>query len=384
MFLAQTSAHPYGLHLEKAEGCYVWDKSGKRYLDLIAGIAVANIGHRHPKVLKAIEEQSDKYLHTMVFGEYIQDVQVGLGKKLSSILPEKLNCTYLVNSGTEAIEAALKLAKRHTGRTKIVSFNKSYHGSTHGAMSVSGNEEKKYAFRPLLPDVHFIEFNNENDLKIIDDKTACVIIEPIQGDAGVRIGNESFLAALRRKCDETGSLLIYDEIQVGMGRTGKMFAFEHSGIIPDILNLAKSLGGGLPIGAMISDRKIMQDFTHDPSLGHITTFGGNPLSCATASAVIEVLEDGLIDSVELKGKLFTSLLKHEEIKEIRQIGLMIAVDLENEEKLGNLISLCRDKGVIIYRFLSHPYSFRISPPLTITEEQIRQGVDVILESLDQI
>ncbi len=277
------------------------------------------------------------------------------------------------------------MAKRHTGRTKIVSFNKSYHGSTHGSMSVSGNEDRKNAFRPLLPDVHFIEFNDEAELEIIDNKTACVIIEPIQGDAGVRVGSKSFLSALRKKCNDTGALLIYDEIQIGMGRTGKMFAFEHSGIIPDIITLAKSLGGGLPIGAMISEREIMADFTHAPMLGHITTFGGNPLSCAAASAVIDVLKnDSIIHSVEQKGQLFATLLKHKEVKEVRQVGLLLAVDLENEKKLGNLISLCKEEGVIIYRFLSHPYSFRISPPLTISEDQIKFGAEIILDRLDQI
>lgn len=384
-YLARTSAYPYGLHLEKAEACYIWDKNGKRYLDLVAGIAVANTGHRHPEVLKAIEKQSQKYLHTMVYGEYDQDVQLELAENLHLILPDKLNCTYLVNSGTEANEAALKLAKRHTGRTKIISFRKSYHGSTHGSLSVSGNEEKKYAFRPLLPDVEFIDFNEISQLDRIDDKTACVIIEPVQGDAGVRIATKEFLIRLREKCNEKGALLIFDEIQSGMGRSGKFFAFEHSMVVPDILTLAKSLGGGLPIGAMISSEKIMSDFTEKPALGHITTFGGNPLSCAAASAVIKViLDEKLAETAEGKGKLFVKLLIHKEIKAVRQIGLMLAIDLENEQKLSTLIDLCKEEEVIIYRFLSHPYSFRISPPLIISESEIREGVEIILKCLDQI
>jgi len=321
----------------------------------------------------------------MVYGEYIQDIQVELAQKLTSLLPDSLNCCYLVNTGTEANEAALKLAKRHTGRSKIVSFYKSYHGSTHGSLSVSGNEEKKYAFRPLLPDVHFIEFNNEKQLEIIDQETACVIVEPVQGDAGVRIGEISFLKALRKRCTEKGALLIYDEIQVGMGRTGRMFDLERSETTPDILTLAKGLGGGLPIGIMISEHEIMKDFTHAPMLGHITTFGGNPLSCATALAVIDELQkNDLVISAAAKGSLFKSLLNHKEIKAIRQIGLMLAVDLENDVKLSKLIDLCKEKGVIVYRFLSHPYSFRISPPLTISEDQIKEGCQIILKSLDKL
>lgn len=384
-YLARTSSYPYGLHLDKAEACYVWDKNGKRYLDLVAGIAVANTGHRHPDVIKAIEKQSEKYLHTMVYGEYDQDVQIELAENLHKVLPEKLNCTYLVNSGTEANEAALKLAKRHTGRTKIISFRKSYHGSTHGSLSVSGNEEKKFAFRPLLPDVEFIDFNEVSQFDRIDKKTACVIVEPIQGDAGVRIGRKDFLVSLREKCDENGALLIFDEIQSGMGRSGKFFAFEHSNVVPDILTLAKSLGGGLPIGAMISSEEIMSDFTEKPVLGHITTFGGNPLSCAAASAVINIiLDEKLAEKAEEKGRFFVKLLIHKEIKEVRQIGLMLAIDLENEQKLSRLIELCKEDGVIIYRFLSHPYSFRISPPLTISESEIREGVKIILKCLDRI
>jgi len=383
--LAQTTDSPFGLYLEKAEGSYIWDTEGKKYLDFVAGIAVANVGHRHPTVVQAIETQLKKYLHTMVYGEYIQDIQVDLAEKLARILPSNLDCTYLVNSGTEANEAALKLAKRHTGRTKLVAFKKSYHGSTHGSLSVSGNEEKKYAFRPLLPDVRFLEFNNIEDLKQIDSSVAAVIIEVIQGDAGVRIAEKSFLTALRKTCDENGVLLIMDEIQSGMGRTGKMFSFEHYDVFPDILTLAKGFGGGLPIGAMISKKSIMSDFTHNPPLGHITTFGGNPLSCAAAGAVIDViLAENLCKKAVEKGSLITSLLLHSKIKALRQIGLMIAVDLENENELSQLIAYCKEHGVIIYRFLSHPFSFRISPPLNMSDYDIKTGVNIILEGLDQL
>lgn len=383
--LAQTTDSPYGIHLERAEGSYLWDVNGKKYLDLVAGIAVANVGHRHPIVVKSIEDQLQKYLHSMVYGEYIQDVQVDLAEKLASILPSNLNCTYLVNSGTEANEAALKLAKRHTGRRKLLSFNNSYHGSTHGSLSVSGNEEKKYAFRPLLPEVDFMEFNKLDDLKQIDNSVAAVIIEVIQGDAGVRIADKSFLNALRKKCDENDVLLIIDEIQSGMGRTGKMFSFEHYNVVPDILTLAKGFGGGLPVGAMITSHSIMSDFSHNPALGHITTFGGNPLSCAAAGAVFDIIStENLIEKASEKGKLFKSLLQHSRIKDLRQIGLMIAVDLESETELSQLIDYCKESGVIIYRFLSHPFSFRISPPLNISEKDVRSGVKVILEGLDQL
>jgi acetylornithine/succinyldiaminopimelate/putrescine aminotransferase len=383
--LAQTSDAPFGIHLEKAEGSYIWDINGKKYLDFVAGIAVANVGHRHPSVVQAIENQLQKFLHTMVYGEYIQDVQVDLAEKLARILPSNLDCTYLVNSGTEANEAALKLAKRHTGRRKILAFKKSYHGSTHGSLSVSGNEEKKYAFRPLLPEVGFMEFNNTEDLDQIDTSVAAVIIEVIQGDAGVRIAEKPFLNALRKKCDENGVLLIMDEIQSGMGRTGKMFSFEHYDVFPDILTLAKGFGGGLPIGAMITRKSIMSDFTHDPPLGHITTFGGNPLCCAAAGAVIDVISsENLINKAVEKGKAIKSLLKHSRIKAIRQIGLMIAVDLESENELSRLIDYCKEHGLIIYRFLSHPFSFRISPPLNIDDEDIKKGVKIILDGLDQL
>lgn len=382
--LAQTTQQPYLISIERAEGIYLFAPDGKRYMDLISGIAVSNVGHRHPKVVQAIKDQLDKHLHIMVFGEYIQSVSNELALKLTSLLPASLNCCYFVNSGTEANEGALKLAKRYTGRTEIVSCKKSYHGSTHGSLSVSGNEVKKNAFRPLLPDVRFIEFNNPDELQAITDRTACVIMETIQGDAGVRIPSNDYLLAVRKRCDETGALLILDEIQCGMGRTGTLFAFEQFGIVPDILTIAKAFGGGLPIGAFIADKQIMESLTHNPALGHITTFGGNPVCCASALATLQVIEEEqLLAKVESKGKLFEDLLKHPHIREIRRIGLMFAIDFDSAERVNRIVQVAKEKGVICYWFLSHPYSFRIAPPLTITEEQIREACDLILQSIEE-
>lgn len=382
--LAQTNDSPFLISIERAEGIYLYSPEGKRYTDLISGIGVSNIGHRHPKVIQAIKTQLDKHLHVMVFGEYIQASSNLLAHKLTSLLPSTLNSVYLVNSGTEANEGALKLAKRYTGRTEIISFRKSYHGSTHGSMSVSGNEVKKQAFRPLLPDVKFINFNVDDDLQHITTATACVIMETIQGDAGVRVPSKNYMKALRKRCDETGTLLILDEIQCGMGRTGKLFAFEHFDIVPDILTTAKAFGGGLPIGAFIADRAIMKCLTNNPMLGHITTFGGNPVCCASALATLEVIEEEkLLAGVEAKGKLFETLLQHKHIKEIRRFGLMFAVDFDSAERVNRIVEYAKQKGVICYWFLSHPYSFRIAPPLTITEEEIREACVVILEAIDQ-
>ena len=381
--LAQTSPAPFLISIERAEGIYIYSPDGKRYTDLISGIAVSAIGHRHPKVIKAIKDQLDKHLHVMVYGEYIQSASNLLAKKLTDLLPEKLNCCYFVNSGTEANEGALKLAKRYTGRTEIVSCKGSYHGSTHGSLSVSGNETKKFAFRPLLPDVNFIEFGNIDDLNRITNRTACLIMETIQGDAGVRIPTQQYLKAVRKKCDDMGTILILDEIQCGMGRTGKLFAFEHFGIVPDVLTIAKAFGGGLPIGAFVADKKMMETLTHDPMLGHITTFGGNPVCCASALATLNVIiEDRLMDDVEKKALLFEQCLKHDAIKAIRRIGLMFAIDFDSADRVNNIVNHAKENGVICYWFLSHPYSFRIAPPLTITEEQIRESCAVILKAID--
>lgn len=382
--IAQTSPYPFLIPVERAEGIYLYTPDGKRYTDLISGIAVSAIGHRHPRVVRAIHEQVDRHLHVMVFGEYIQSAPNLLAQKLSSVLPKKLNCCYFVNSGTEANEGALKLAKRVTGRTGIVSFYKSYHGSTHGSLSVSGNELKKQAFRPLLPDVRFIHFGVEAELKQITEATACVIMETIQGDAGVRIPTRAYMQALRRRCTETGALLILDEIQCGMGRTGRLFAFEHFDIVPDILTVAKAFGGGLPIGAFIADRQMMQAFTHDPMLGHITTFGGNPVCCAAAHATLEVItEDDLVSDVERKGRLFEELLRHPSIVEIRRIGLMFAIDFESAERVSSIVHKAKEMGVICYWFLSHPFSFRIAPPLTITDDEIREACEIIINAIDK-
>ena len=381
--LAQTTGAPYLISIERAEGIYLYSPEGKRYTDLISGIGVSNIGHRHPKVIHAIKEQLDKHLHVMVYGEFIQATPNRLAKKLTDLLPPQLNCCYFVNSGTEANEAALKLAKRYTGRTEIISCRKSYHGSTHGSMSVSGNEIKKAAFRPLLPDVRFINFNMPEDLLHITEKTACVIMETVQGDAGVRVPSRDYMKVVRQRCDETGALLILDEIQCGMGRTGTLFAFEQFGIVPDILTLAKALGGGLPIGTFISSKEIMHVLTHDPMLGHITTFGGNPVCCASALATLEVLEEeNLVAQVESKGRLLESLLKHPSIKEIRRIGLMFAIDFDSEERVARIVEQAKQLGIICYWFLSHPNSFRIAPPLTITEQQIRESCESILKAID--
>ena len=381
--LAQTTDSPSLIDVSHAEGIYIYDTDNKRYTDLISGIGVSNIGHRHPDVVKAIKDQLDKHLHVMVYGEYIQSSPNLLAKKLTDLLPPNLNCCYFVNSGTEANEAALKLAKRFTGRTELVSTHKSYHGSTQGSLSVSGNETKKRAFRPLLPDVSFIHFNEMADLDRITKATACVIIETIQGDAGVRIPSQGYMKALRSRCDETGALLILDEIQCGMGRTGTLFAFEQYGISPDILTVAKAFGGGLPIGAFVSDRKIMSCLTHEPMLGHITTFGGNPVCCAAALATLEVIaKEKLLDQVEEKGKLFEKLLKHPKILSIRRIGLMFALDFDGAETVTSIVHKAKELGVICYWFLSHPNSFRIAPPLTISIKQIEESCETILTAID--
>jgi acetylornithine/succinyldiaminopimelate/putrescine aminotransferase len=382
--LAQTSPHPFLIPIERAEGVYLYGPDGKSYMDMISGIGVSAVGHRHPYVIQAIKNQLDKHLHVMVYGEYIQSISNDLAKKLTSLLPPALNCVYFVNSGTEANEAALKLAKRYAGRSEIISCRKSYHGSTHGSLSVSGNETKKQAFRPLLPDVSFIDYNKTSDLDQITTRTSCVIMETIQGDAGVRIPDRAYLQAVRKRCYETGALLILDEIQCGMGRTGKLFAFEHFGIVPDILTTAKAFGGGLPIGAFIASEEIMKTLSHNPMLGHITTFGGNPVCCASALATLEVIEnENLLALVEAKGKLIEQLIQHKKIKEIRRIGLLFAIDFETAETVNTIVNYAKEKGVICYWFLSHPYSIRIAPPLTITEEEIRKACAVIVEAIEQ-
>ena len=379
----QTNQSPYLIDVDKSKGIYIWDKSGKKYMDMIAGVAVNNIGHRHPKVIEAIQQQLDKHLHVMVYGEYIQDTQLDLAENLASILPKSLSCSYIVNSGTEANEAAIKLAKRYTGRQEIISCRNSYHGSTHGSLSVTGNKEKQSSFKPLLPQVQFIEFNNIGSLELITEQTACVLIETIQGDAGLVKPTQEFISTLREKCNTTGALLIFDEVQVGMGRTGKMFAFEHYNIIPDILTLGKALGGGMPIGAFISSKEIMHSLTHNPMLGHITTFGGHPINCAAANACINVLKkENWITEAEQKGQLLEDILSQaSEIKEIRRAGLFFAIEMESTEKVAQVVTNCLEKGLIGFWFLSTPTAFRLSPPLSITKEEIKKAGEIILDSL---
>jgi len=381
--LGQTNPFPYLIDVASAEGIYITDQTGKRFIDMIAGVAVNNIGNRHPQVLKRINEQLGKYMHVMVYGEFIQEATLQFSSLLRSFLPENLDCVYPVNSGTEANEAALKLAKRVTGRTQLIAFKGSYHGNTHGSMSVSANETKKRAFRPLLPDVDFISLNHFADLERITNRTAGVILEPIQGDAGVRQASTEFLIALRKKCDEVGCLLIFDEIQCGMGRSGKLFAFEHSGVVPDVLTLGKALGGGLPIGAFIANRKHMTTLTEQPMLGHITTFGGNPVVTAAAWGTLEVFRDEInFEEVEEKGAALEKLLREiPEIHTIRRVGLMFACDMESDERVAKVVDRLLELGLISFWFLSHPYSFRLSPPLTITMEEITHAGRLIQQAV---
>lgn len=382
---AQTNENPYLIEVNKAEGIYIYDKQGKKYIDMIAGVAVNNIGHRHPKVISAIKSQVDKYLHVMVYGEYIQDSQLALAENLSSILPESLSCSYIVNSGTEANEAAIKLAKRLTGRIEIISCKNSYHGSTHGSMSVSDNEQKKAPFRPLLPNIQFIEFNNIESLELISKNSACVIIETIQGDAGLCEPTQKFISALRTKCTETGTLLIFDEVQVGMGRTGKMFAFEHYNIVPDILTLGKALGGGMPIGAFISSYENLNKLSHNPMLGHITTFGGHPVVAAAANACIDVLKkENWIAEAEKKGLFLENILsKNKEIIEIRRKGLFFAIEMISAKRVALVVEKCLEKGLIGFWFLSIPNAFRLSPPLSITFDELKTAGNIIVKAIEE-
>lgn len=380
---AQTSDFPRLLEIEKAEGSFLYATDGKKYLDLVSGFAVSNLGHRHPNVIEAIKNQLDKYLHLTVYGEYIQAPQVLFAQKLNEVLPAHLSSVYYTNSGAEATEGALKLAKKHTNRSHIVAFHHSYHGSTHGALSVMGNEYYKQAYRPLLPNISFIKHQSFEDLNIISNETACVILETVQGEAGVRVPSKDYLKALRKRCDDTGALLILDEIQSGFGRTGKLFAFEHFDIHPDILLLAKGMGGGMPIGAFIASKILMDSLKENPILGHITTFGGHPVSCAAGLATLNaILDEDLISTVDSKSNLFKSLLIHPKIKEVRGIGLMLAIQLSNFNQVENVSKKCVESGVIIDWFLHCDDSMRIAPPLNISDEEIKFACKVILESIN--
>jgi acetylornithine/N-succinyldiaminopimelate aminotransferase len=383
-FLAIPTLKPLGLNIVSAQGIYLTDREGNQYIDLVSGVTVSNLGHHHPAIIQAIKDQADKYLHLMVYGEYIQSPQVRLAKALADKLPSQLNNVFFVNSGSEAIEGALKLAKRHTGRTEIVAFRNAYHGSTHGALSILGNEYFKNSFRPLLPGIRLMEFNSFEDLAMITDKTACIIAETIQAEAGVILPDEGFLDAVAERCRKTGALLVIDDVQMGFGRTGKLFSIEHYGITPDILVLAKALGGGMPLGAFISSKEIMQSLMTDPVLGHITTFGGHPVCCAAGLASFDLLcNSGIITEVGDKGDLFFDRLSsHPQVKEIRYKGLMLAVELNSAKQTEELGRILLENGIVIDIFLFRPEAFRISPPLIITNDEIEKSCHIILKCLD--
>lgn len=375
-----------GIHVDYAEGIYIYDKAGKPYMDLISGLGVSALGHGNPAVNEALKAQIDRYLHVMVYGEFVQDSQIQLANLLTSQLPNTLNTCYFVNSGTEANEAALKLAKRVTGRQCIISFRGAYHGSTHGSLSVSGNEKKKTAYRPLLPHIDFIALNKMEDLQQIDETCAAVIVETIQGDAGIRMPDIDYLKALRKQCTDKGVILIFDEIQAGLGRAGTLWAFEYYDVVPDILTLGKALGGGLPIGALISSQERMSQFTYDPILGHITTFGGHPLICAGAHAGLKYLLDHqIVEKVQEKGQLLHDLLiAHPLVKEIRFRGLFFAIEMDSADIVQQVVEACLDEGLITFWFLSCPQAFRLAPPLTISLEEIKSAATTISSVLDKI
>lgn len=382
-YQAQTTQFAAGFEVERAEGSYIYGKNGQRYLDFVAGVSANTLGHSNPKVVNAIKEQADKYLHVMVYGEYAQEKPVALCKLLAEATPAPLEVTYLVNSGAEAIDGALKLAKRYTGREEIISMKESYHGNTHGALSVSGNETHKTEFRPLLPMIDFIEFDNQDEFSKITEKTACVIAETIQGAAGFLVPAADYYKNLKKRCEEVGALLILDEIQPGFGRTGKLFSFEHFGIVPDILVMGKGMGGGVPVGAFMSSNEIMSSLAHSPKLGHITTFGGNPLIAAASHATLkEVLDSGLMNQMEAKEKLFRDLLVHPKIKNINGKGLMLAVNLESPEYTLEVAKKCMEKGLIVFWQLYRNEYMRISPPLTISDDEIIEGCQIIIDILN--
>ena len=382
---AQTSSSPRLIEIEKAEGLYLYGPNGERYMDLVSGFAVSNIGHRHPNVLAAIKEQLDKFLHVTVYGEFVQAPQVALASQLVALLPPTLNNVYFVNSGTEATEGAMKIAKKFTGRKEFVAAKKAYHGSTQGALSLMGDEKFMIPYEPLLPNITHINFNDITDLKTITHQTAAVVLEAVQGEAGVRVPDIAYMQAVRKRCDEVGALFILDEIQTGLGRTGKLFAFEHYDIIPDILLTAKGLGGGMPIGAFIARREIMAVIKENPILGHITTFGGHPLSCAAALASLNTIRDeNWMAAVPMKHQLFKDHLQHPLIQEVRGIGLMMAIQLESFEQVERTSKYCADHGIMIDWFLHHETALRVSPPLIIQEEEIIEACRIIKQGLDKI
>lgn len=380
--VAQTSTAPLALEIVKAEGCEMWDADGKRYIDLIGGISVANVGHRHPKVIQAMQQQMDAYLHVMVYGEFVQSPQVQYAQLLTRHLPSSLNSVYFTNSGAEAVEGAMKLAKRATGRTEIVAFNNSYHGSTQGALSIIGSEYWRNAYRPLLPGIQHLRYNSFEELSSITTNTACVFAETVQAEAGVKAPQIKWLQALQQKCKQVGALLILDEIQTGFGRTGRLWGFEHFGVVPDVLLLGKALGGGMPLGAFVADLQLMNLLADNPVLGHITTFGGHPLCCAAGAAAFEaLLEEGMIATIGEKEKHFKNLLVHPQIKAVHACGLWMAVEFDSFETCKKVIDACIEGGVISDWFLFAANCLRVSPPLTITAEQIERAAAVILASI---
>lgn len=381
--IAQTSPFPLQLQIEKAEGLYLYDEHGKSYMDMIAGISVSCLGHCHPAVVNAVKEQAGQYMHTLVYGEFILSPQVKLASLLSSKLPENLQNIYFLNSGTEATEGAMKLAKKHTGRFEIISCKNAYHGSTQGAAGLMSSETYKRPFRPLLPGINHIRFNNFDDLKSITSHTACVIMEVVQAEAGIITPLNGYLQAVRERCTQTGTLLIFDEIQTGFGKTGKLFAFQKYGVVPDVLLLGKAMGGGMPLAAFISSKKIMSSLMENPVLGHISTFGGHPVNCAAGLATLEtILSENLPEQVFDKEELFLQLLKHPAIKQIRNSGIMMAIELDSNESVMKAIQFCLQKGLITDWFLFNDVSLRLCPPLTITNAEIRKACSILLEAFD--
>lgn len=384
-YQAKTTQFASGFEVDYAKGSYIYGKNGKAYLDFAAGVSANTLGHSFPRIINAIKDQADRHLHVMVYGEYAQDKPVQLCKLLAEVLPDPLDTTYLVNSGTEAIEASMKLAKRYTGREEIIACRNAYHGNTHGSLSLAGREEKKRAFRPLLPNIHFIDFNSEADLEKITSKTAGVVLESIQGASGFRLPQNDYLKKLKQRCEEVGALLILDEIQPGFGRTGKLFAFEHYDMVPDVLVMGKGMAGGMPIGAFTASADIMECLSHNPSLGHITTFGGNPLVAAAALATLEELLEGpWMKEIDEKEQLFRELLVHPKIKTIAGRGLMIAPELESADYSLEVAAKCMEKGLILFWLMYSIQNLRITPPLTISKDEIKQGCDILLSVLDEI
>lgn len=384
--VGQTSPSPMLVEVERAEGIYFFTPAGKRYYDLVSGVSVSNVGHGNSQVVEAVCRQAREYMHVMVYGELVERPQVRYATRIAEHLPEPLDSVYFVNSGAEAVEGALKLAKRFTGKRRIIACRNAYHGSTHGAMSVMDSPEFSEAYGPMLPGIDWIEFNDPDGLKAITAETACVLIEPVQGEAGVRVPRKGYLEALRARCDATGTLLVFDEIQTGFGRTGEMFAMTKYGVTPDIVCLAKALGGGMPLGAFVSSRSIMECLTHDPALGHITTFGGHPVCCAAGLAAMEYIIDAqLLEGVESKGRLFEqTLLRHPAVREIRRSGLLLAVELGRSDRLYCIMEIFKQEGILSDWFLFCDTAFRISPPLIIREDEIREVCAVVGKSLDRV